>query len=714
MKPEQRRYILAQRDKKSVTVLARDLNMKERTVRRFLEQEDRKKKATPAGPAACTPVPVDKRKLWLAALLIVAVGAAVYANALKGEFLWDDGNLVEENRYIRGWSHLPQIFTSDIGAGGDNQYRFYRPLQTLTYLIDYIFTKMDPAGYHLGNIIWHVLSALALSWLVRLLFGDYLLGLVTALLFVVHPVHTEAVTYISGRADPLSTFFLLLALVFYIKALDSRRVSLSLLALLSYAAALLSRENTLIMPVLLLVYHHALRKKISTPLFGGITALAVAYIVVRFTLLKYLLNYKACPTTVFGRFPGFLAAILSYIRILILPVHLHMEYGGWAGTLAHPLAILGFFVLLGLIFVVYRERQRRSLVSFAILWFLVALLPVSNLYPINAFMAEHWLYLPSIGFFLIVAKYFSSWLRRDDKKVPALAGLVVLTGVLGVLTVRQNTTWLKPIPFFHRLLHYAPLSSRAYNALGMAYNSMGDYETGVEYLERAVELSSGAAQSDATKAYNNLALTYNELGRSEEAAKVAQGALVIDATHSKAYNNLAISLVRLGKYEEAIEACQKALAQKPDYAKAYNTMAAACMNLERFEEALAYYHKAIELAPDYPEAHNNLGLTLQRMGRAQEALPWHEKAIALRPDYANAYNNLGRAYVTLDRLEEAAAAFKKAIEFAPRRAEAYLSLASIYLKQGQYQQAVSYRDKARDLGMADAALDEALASYSGT
>ncbi len=444
------------------------------------------------------------------------------------------------------------------------------------------------------------------------------------------------------------------------------------------------------------------------------TALAVLYIVVRFTLLKYLLEHKVYPTTVLDRFPGFLAAVLLYIKVLVLPFHLHMEYGGWAGTLGHPLALLGLVVFGGLLFVIYKERQRRGLVFFAVAWFLVALLPVSNLYPINAFMAEHWLYLPSIGFFLIVAGYFSTWLRRDRTRFSAWAGLILLAGFWGVLTVRQNVTWLEPIPFFHRLLRYAPFSSRVYNSLGMAYNNIGEYETGVGYLEKAVELSANAAQSDAVKAYNNLALVYNTLGKNEEAARIAQGALVMDATHSKAYNNLAISLVRLGKYEEAVEACEKALAQKPGYAKAYNTMAAAYMNMERYEESLKSYQKAIEFAPDYPEAHNNLGLLLQKMGRAQEAVPWHEKAIALRPDYDNAYNNLGRACATLGRLEEAVAAFKKVIDLEPRRADAYLNLAGAYLKSGQYRQAVSCRDKAREMGMVSPELDEALASSGGS
>jgi len=710
MKPEHKRYILENRGKKSVAALARDLDLREKVVRRFLEEEDRKKGAAPAGPSR--PAPLDKKKLWLSVLLIVCVGGLVYANSLKGKFLWDDSNLIMENRYIRQWTTIPAIFSKDIGAGAENQYHFYRPLQILTYLFDYTVWHMNPAGYHLGNILYHVSAALVLFWLIFLLFGDHLLALLTSLLFVTHPVHTEAVTYIAGRADPLSTLFILLAFVFYIKAQEGRKAPLILLAAFSYACALLARENSLIAPVLLLLYHVAFRKKIRIPHFAAMTVLAILYIVLLFTLLAYLLNYKAHSTTMFDRLPGFFAALVSYIRILILPFHLHMEYGGWPFSWAHPKVFLGLVVLLALLFVIFREKAKRGLVFFSFAWFLIVLVPVSNLYPLNAFMAEHWLYLPSIGFFLIIAKAFSSWLRRDSSKRIALAGFIGLTALWSVLTVRQNTTWLEPIPFFTRTLRYAPASSRTYNALGMAYNDLGQCETGASYLEKAVQLSDGAAVGDAVKAYNNLALVYNKLGKNDQAAEIAKEAISRDATHAQAYNNLAISYVRMGKYEEAIEACKKALAQKPDYAKAYNTMAAALMNLGKYDESMAIYHKIIELTPEYPEAHNNLGLLLQRMGRPGDAIPWHVKAAELRPDYTNAYCNLGNAYLAVGKLDEAEAAYKKTLELEPKRAEAYINLAKICLKRGQSSEAAAYRDKAKALGVSDADIQKMMGSGS--
>jgi len=288
-------------------------------------------------------------------------------------------------------------------------------------------------------------------------------------------------------------------------------------------------------------------------------------------------------------------------------------------SFVHPRVVLGLVVFSVLLFAVLRRREKRGLVFFALAWFLVALLPVSNLYPINAFMAEHWLYLPSIGFFLIIAGYFSTWLRRDRTRFSAWAGLILLAGFWGVLTVRQNVTWLEPIPFYQRLLPYAPFSSRLHNALGMAYNRKGEHEKGLPYIEKAAALSADASVRDGVQAYTNLAYVYDRLGRDREALWAAEQALALDPGHVKAYNNLAVSNIRLGRYEEALEACQRALAIDPRHADVLNTLGAVYMGLGRYEEALAAYRRVMQVDPDYATAYDNIELVLKRMGKGGSA-----------------------------------------------------------------------------------------------
>ena len=143
------------------------------------------------------------RQIAIFLIVIAAVGFFIYSPALKGPFVWDDEHLILHNSYLRSWHHLPQLLSQDIAAGSGRRFGFWRPLQMLSYFIDYSIGKQDPFGYHFVNILLHVLGAFALFWFLQVISGDRALSGSAALLFVSHPIHTEAVNYISGRADLL-------------------------------------------------------------------------------------------------------------------------------------------------------------------------------------------------------------------------------------------------------------------------------------------------------------------------------------------------------------------------------------------------------------------------------------------------------------------------------------------------------------------------------
>lgn len=339
--------------------------------------------------------------------VIAGLGFLVYSNSLKGEFIWDDNWLVKDNAAIQHWSGIPKIFLRGIESGIEYS---YRPLQAITYLIDHSLWGLKPFGYHLSNIFFHVLAAISLYGLIYVLFQDWLLAFLTSAFFVVHPVHTEAVSYIAGRSDSLALLFMLVVIILYVKTLESKNRWCYVLALVSYLGALLSREHSVVLPVVLLLYHYAFKKKFWAKGFIPVLLVTLTYIFLRVTLLKPLLYVAQNLSTLWQRIPGFFVALSTYLRLLVLPVHLHMEYGSNVFSISEPRSAGGFLLLLSALFYILKEKRRRSLGFFSVSWFFLTLLPVSNLYPINAYMAEHWLYLPSVGFFLIVARGFSSWL----------------------------------------------------------------------------------------------------------------------------------------------------------------------------------------------------------------------------------------------------------------------------------------------------------------
>ncbi|MFH1772558.1 MAG: hypothetical protein ABH872_07045 [Candidatus Omnitrophota bacterium] len=241
--------------------------------------------------------------------LLVALGFIAYGNSLNGEFIWDDDILIEDNILIRDISHIPDIFTKiNISASTGKTFHFYRPLQILTYMFDYHIWKFNPLGYHLTNISLHILTALSLYLFVLILLKDKAVSLTASILFLIHPVHTEAVAYIAGRADPLSALFLSLCLGMYLKYFETNKLSFFVISLFSYALALISRENTIVIPFLILVYHFCFRKKINWLRFGFYAGISAAYIILRMTRLSHLLaaSYGSGATTVIERIPRFL------------------------------------------------------------------------------------------------------------------------------------------------------------------------------------------------------------------------------------------------------------------------------------------------------------------------------------------------------------------------------------------------------------------------
>ncbi|MBN3038157.1 MAG: tetratricopeptide repeat protein [Candidatus Omnitrophica bacterium] len=669
MDPQQKKFILDNLNRKSAQEIARELGLKERKIRKVLQKaREEQKKQTAAKKER---VSLGQKKIWLSIILIAFFGFVFYSNALTGEFIWDDRNLVIDNGFIRSWDNFPYAFSASIGAGAGSQYSFYRPMQTLTYILDYSLWQLDERGYHLSNIIFHILAALVLFWLINILYDNWLFSLSASLLFVVHPIHTEAVAYISGRADPLAAIFMLLCLIFYIKSLDSPKPGFYILMLAAYACAILSRENSLILPLLLLLYHFGFRKKLALSRFLPILTLAIFYIILRFTVLRFLFAHLTYTTSLPQRLPGFFIALTNYLRLLFLPVNLHMEYGNDIFAMTHPKAILGLLIFLALLFYVFKRRKEHNLALFGILWFLIALLPVSNLYPINAYMSEHWLYLPSIGFFLIVAHGFAAFYKKSPKMVYLVLGLVLLI-FYGVLTFNQNKYWQKPLPLYERLLKYNPDAERVYNEVGITYGLMEEYKKAIPYFEKALKLN---------------------------------------PAYDKAYNNLATSYIKVDRDEEAVALLEKAIKLNPQYAKAYNTLAIAYFDLGRYEDAVKAGKKAIALSPALTEAHNNVGLAYQAWGKNEEAIPYLEKAIRLRPDDAGAYNNLGSAYGGAGRDDKAIEAFKKAIELKPDYAGAYNNLSLTYFKLKKYPLAVQYCDKAKELGFVNPRLLKLLESY---
>jgi len=462
-----------------------------------------------------------------AILLILVVGIITYANTFANRFVWDDRALIIENELIRDSRYIPQIFTTELyrtSAPGS----FYRPIQTLSYLLDYSIWNLNPYGYHFTNLLIHIVNGVLVYILVLISARNWrpkglryntkepqTIALFSALLFTVHPIQVQAVTYISGRSDLLACSFMLLSLILF---MNRETISiplrggfpLGIVSLLSFIFALLSKEIALIFPFVLLVGiclkpkrdvedtgENSLKYSHVAPFFW----LAFIYIVLRMTVLRF--SDKLLPQELslgFGmRFLTSFKILVSYLGLLLSPFGLHPEYvvEPVRSVFAPDFLISLVVIIILVILLIWAYRVMRVLFFWGG-YFLITLFPVMNIIPINAQMSEHFLYIPSMGFFAIFA-----WILYTIGRIGKLSryrwlpGIILTLVILSciIITIDRNTEWRDELTLFKKTVEYSPTSYRAHFNLGAAYYNEGLYGEAIIEFKKVLELNPDLADA---------------------------------------------------------------------------------------------------------------------------------------------------------------------------------------------------------------------------
>lgn len=481
-------------------------------------------------------------RAWLPLFLIGVAGLAVYANALSGEFLYDDEFFVQRNRYITDSSHLKEMFTTPLTAGAYRPSNFYRPLQALAYAVVYQLSGLEAFSYHLLNALLHLGNAVLVSLLAARLFASPRAAFAASLLFVVHPVHTSAVAYISGTADPLACCFVLLALLAWLR--DSRALSVA-----SFVLALLSKEVAMMLPGLMLVVDAYRRKPIRWKDYLPYLGVVAAYVLARMTVFNFTgtLNPYSEPN-LYTQHPEyrlftFLASLGEYFTVLLAPLDLQYDRAQVVFTSFWvPPVVLPCLAALALTFLAWRSWKGTRVWFLGWAWFLVALFPVSGIaLPINGFAKEHWLYLPSIGYVLLAGAGLSRL-----KPAGCVALLVPLAVWWSGLTVIHNRAWQNPVAFYTDILKHHPTMGRVHNNLAMAYSDRGRLDLAERHYLQAIALEDVYAETRY-----NLGRLYLRQERLEDALAQLTRALELEPDFIYAHQTLQELYARLGRVEEA-------------------------------------------------------------------------------------------------------------------------------------------------------------------
>jgi protein O-mannosyl-transferase len=446
-------------------------------------------------------------KKFLPALFLVLVLFAAYAPALRNDFVWDDTALILRDPLIRSWQLAPEAFQHFLFIDATPS-DFYRPIQRLTYLVDYAAFVFKPAGYHLTSILCHAAATLAL-WLLanELLRGWNIeerkrrwIAFLATLVWAVHPVHTAAVAYISGRADPLAAMFGFLGLYCGIRAAPQVRANRWLLLIATTALFLLSalsKETGLIFPALWLAIL-LLRKswKQILPAVVAVVFVAVSYVSLRLPAEHFPAPRLRPPAPLLVRPIIFARAFAEYVGLIVFPANLHMD----RDVESHPFGpsdasvrgaawrelqtLLGIVLMAAAIYWLIRSRGTNPAIFGCLVLATLAYVPVSGAFSLNASIAEHWLYLPTAFLFLAVALAISQ-LRVP---FPALACLVASwVVVLGARTFVYSHDWKNQRTFLERTIAAGGDSPRMLVNLASQELHDGQLDSAKKHLELALE-----------------------------------------------------------------------------------------------------------------------------------------------------------------------------------------------------------------------------------
>ncbi|HOM26064.1 MAG TPA: glycosyltransferase family 39 protein, partial [bacterium] len=387
----------------------------------------------------------QKEKIFLFLIIFL-----VYLNSIVNPFIFDDIALVVNNGFIKNFKFLKYYFTSNLFKCAGEEDLFYRPFQTLFYAIVYKISKGNTFGYHLLNILLHSGCAVLIYLLLTKLY-DKKTSFLVSLLWGIHPINTEAITYISGTADPLFLFFGLLGIYLYnLSYSSSKKKHLFLiLSCISFIFSLLSKETSVLILPLFFLYLYSIGnlKKEKKSDYIIITSIFLIYLILRKTVLNF---GKTEPEEIFlYRFFTSFKAFLVYISILIFPFILSMErHLPYIKTPKDIDFISGLFLFILFLYFLWKKRNDKKILFAGLLFLLNFIFHSNTIIPLNGNLREHWMYVGAIGFFI----YFVMLIEKIKKEKIKIALIILIFSLYGVRTILRNYDWLDPISFYEKSL----------------------------------------------------------------------------------------------------------------------------------------------------------------------------------------------------------------------------------------------------------------------
>jgi tetratricopeptide (TPR) repeat protein len=635
----------------------------------------------------------SRRSTALGGVLFVAL--LVYGNTLLNGFVYDDHHQVEGNPYVQSFKYVGKIFTGTVWSfqGLEGQTNYYRPLMTLGFLICNKVFQAFPSGFHVVNVLLNCVVV----WLVFLacsrLVQDDTVALAAALLFALHPIHTEVVNWIAAVTELELAVFYLAAFILFLRlgsVPGNQKITTQIWMCACFVLALLSKEQAVTLAILATIYEHFYRSdreattwqaKVSR--YGGFWIMAAVYLLFRATVLGGLAPVRqhadvSWPQAILSAF----ALAGQYVAKLFWPYPLLAFYvfrKSIALTDPRVLAGIGVGLLAVLLFVYLFKRAR--IYSFAVLWIAVTLAPVLNArwMATNVF-TERYLYLPSVGFCALVAGGVVFLFRKFTGRILVLRSISVATIVLLSLAageiVARNRDWHDDYTLLSRTLAIEPHASYMRSDLGvLEWSTHRREEAETQWRLALVD------KPDNAVALSNLGLAMLEKKRYEEAKKYLQQVIEMRPRFAAPHIHLGRLYMAEGQPSAAESEFRRAVEIYPLSVEARNALGEFYFDQGKVPDADAQFRGSLEALPN-AEAWNRLGDIYEKEGLHAKAEESWRKVVELDPFDAHAHISLGSAYLASGRRSEAAKEYRAVLELDPRNEAARKAM--LELSPGEY------------------------------
>lgn len=651
------------------------------------------KKHIQEAPKKSTPSTVSHNQkpdfLWWPIIALVCTAVA-YIPVLTADFVnWDDQDYATNNPLIHDFSNFSKFFTTPVQGN-------FHPLTMISLAVNYAISGLDPLGYHLLNLLFHLANVFCVYiFIKKLMPGQVFIAFGTALLFGVHPMHVESVAWVSERKDVLYTFFLLLGLIQYLNYIDQESRKHFWYAFAFFVLSILSKPAAIIFPALLFTLDFYRKRKWNLHLlwekipFGLVAALFL------YLTLHAQTKAGATPTSefygwekrIFFPFYGY----MMYIYKLFFPVKLTAFYPlPPINEGLKPAYYISPLVFAATAYWSYKTRNTHREIGFAFSFYFLSVFMVLQLFLVgSAIIAERYTYVPYIGLSLLICWLLQSWFNQ---RIRTAYVLLSIAGFLCMIkTFQHSKSWTTTAALWDNAIKSYP-GAKAYTNRAYVYQKDGKWAKAIELYTKSLQYNVIDAE-----VYYNMGVAHFNLNQDSLAIQSYSTALQYRKDYPDAYNGRGSVYAKLGQKEKAYADFNKSIELDSSYSLAYKNRASAYFLENKYMEAIADYKRYIDYNDQDAEGWSNLCVVYLNKGDNQEAIKICEQAIQRDPKFAKAYTNIGAAYINLNDFGKAIEYLNKSFQLDSLSEENLKFLSLAYLKNSDTTKAYSIFEYAQKI-----------------